>query len=97
MEHKINIENFVKNHDFSKHEFNNKNWFKIKELNNIIKKLKNHSAPGKDRIQNDNLELNISSNKEKQSSMQLEMFRYHDDTKKKKPIVQIQKTIGRSV
>ena len=30
---KINIENFVKNHDFSKHELNNKNCFKIKDLN----------------------------------------------------------------
>ena len=52
MQHRINIENFVKKHDFSKHEFNNKNCFKIKELNYIIKKLKNHSAPGKDRIHN---------------------------------------------
>ena len=52
MEPKINIENFVKNHDFSKHELNNKNCFKIKDLNYIIKKLKNHSAPGKDRILN---------------------------------------------
>jgi exonuclease III len=51
-EHKIKIDNLVNNHDFSKHKFNNRNCFKIKDLNNIIKKLKNHAAPGKDSIHN---------------------------------------------
>jgi hypothetical protein len=51
-EHELKINNFVNNHDFSKHKFNNKNCFKMPELNKIIKKLKNYSAPGKDIIHN---------------------------------------------
>ena len=36
---KKKIGDFVNNHDFGKHEYNNKNCFSWKELNNIIKNL----------------------------------------------------------
>ena len=42
----------MNNHDFDKHQYNDKNCFKLKDLNDIIKKLKNHSAPGQDKIHN---------------------------------------------
>ena len=51
-QHKIKIEEVVNNHDFDKHQYNDKNCFKLKDLNDIIKKLKNHSAPGQDKIHN---------------------------------------------
>jgi hypothetical protein len=50
--HKEKIEQTIKNHDFNKHSYNKKNCFSLKELNKIIKKLKNHSSPGQDNIHN---------------------------------------------
>ena len=40
------------NHDYKKHSFNIKKCFKLKDLNIIIKKLKNYSAPWQDKIHN---------------------------------------------
>jgi len=42
----------VINHDFNTHQYNNKKFFSLKQLNNIIKNLENHSAPVQDRIHN---------------------------------------------
>ena len=49
---KLRVENYVVNHDFDKHQYNNKECFTLKDLNIIIRNLKNHSAPGQDKIHN---------------------------------------------
>jgi hypothetical protein len=49
---KNKIETSVDNHDYKKHGLNKKNCFKMKDLEIIIKKLRNHSAPGQDKIHN---------------------------------------------
>ena len=49
---KLNVENTIKEHDFKKHEFNNKDLFSLKDLNLAIKGLKKNSACGEDGIHN---------------------------------------------
>jgi hypothetical protein len=51
-QHKEKIEQTIKNYDFNKHSYNKKNCFSLKELNKIIKNLKNHSSTGQDNIHN---------------------------------------------
>ena len=49
---KIKIEEIVENTDFSKHAFNKKDLFDLKELNLVIKQLKKRSSNGEDKVHN---------------------------------------------
>jgi hypothetical protein len=46
------VESVINNHDFSKHNYSRPSCFTLKDLNDVIKSLKSHSAPGQDGIHN---------------------------------------------
>ncbi len=46
------VDNVVKNHDFNRHNFNNKDLFNYRDLNKAIKSLKTRSAAGEDNVNN---------------------------------------------
>ena len=54
------VDERVKNHDFSKHNYKTKDLFDMKDLNKAIKLLKRNSAPGEDMINNSMLQNTTS-------------------------------------
>ena len=49
---KTKVESKVNNHDFSKHKYQTKDLFEIKDLNDAIKSLKSRSSSGEDMVHN---------------------------------------------
>jgi hypothetical protein len=49
---KDRVEKVVDQHDYTRHNYTNRDCFKLKDLNQIIRTLKLHSAPGQDCVHN---------------------------------------------
>jgi len=49
---KIKVETIVNQHDYSRHNYKNRDCFNMKDLNRAIKSLKSFSAPGLDKVHN---------------------------------------------
>ena len=54
---KDTVEKAVDHHDYTRHNYMNRDCFKLKDLNQVIRTLKLHSAPGQDYVHTQMLKI----------------------------------------